>query len=65
MVVSKQDFIKSLESTLLLADATVISIELEDEETVIIHFVGGGKRRINIAMDSHIAIIKDIMKGID
>jgi hypothetical protein len=64
MKVTKQDFIKSLETTLILADADVLSLELEDDETVIIYFIGGGKRRVNIAMDSHLSIAKDVMKGI-
>ncbi len=36
----------------------------EDGETVTILFDGGGTRRVNIACDSYLAIVKDVTKAI-
>lgn len=63
--VTKEQFIKSLEQTLKLTRAGVESLELADEETVVIHYEGGGKRPVNIALDSATAIIKDVARVVD
>jgi len=36
-----------------------------DEETVVIHYEGGGKRPVNIALDSATAIIRDVARVVD
>lgn len=64
--VTKQQLIKSLEETLKLTNNDVERLELidrvEPEDTVMIHFIGGGKRLANIACDSGIAIIRDVCR---
>lgn len=62
--VSKHDFIKALEEVIVLTSEGVTQLELADEETVIIHFHGGGKRRVSIACDSGIAIVRDVSRAI-
>lgn len=37
---------------------------IKEKEIVVAHFEGGGKKEINVAMDSGIAMIKDIIRGI-
>lgn len=37
---------------------------IEESEIVVAHFEDGGKREINVACDSGIAMIKDIIRGI-
>lgn len=63
--VTKEQFIKSLEQTLKLTRAGVESLELADEETVVIHYEGGGKRPVNIALDSATAIIRGVARVVD
>lgn len=63
--ITKKQFIKSLEQTLRLTRAGVKSLELVDEETIIIHYEGGGKRPVNIALDSATAIIRDVASVVD
>ena len=63
--VTKEQFIKSLEQTLKLTRAGVESLELADEETVVIYYEGGGKRPVNIALDSATAIIRDVARVVD
>lgn len=63
--VTKEQFIKSLEQTLKLTRAGVESLELADEEIVVIHYEGGGKRSVNIALDSATAIIRDVARVVD
>ena len=36
----------------------------EEKELVVAHFEGGGKKEINVAMDSGIAMIGDIIRAI-
>lgn len=63
--VTKEQFIKSLEQTLKLTRAGVESLKLADEDTVIIHYEGGGKRSVNIALDSATAILRDVARVVD
>ena len=37
---------------------------IEEKEIVVAHFEGGGKKEINVAMDSGIAMIRDIIRAI-
>ncbi len=63
--VTKEQFIKSLEDTLKLTRAGVDRLELVDDDTVVIHYEGGGKRPVNIALDSATAIIRDVAHAVD
>lgn len=67
--ISKQELVDSLATTLRMTRTEAIDLELvsrrEPEDTVIIHFMGGGTRRVNIALDSGIAIIRDVCQAID
>ena len=63
--ITKKQFIKSLEQTLRLTRAGVKSLELVDDETIIIHYEGGGKRPVNIVLDSATAIIRDVASVVD
>ena len=58
----KKDFIKSFEAVLRNANVDVINLDLVDDEHVEITFVGGGKRKVNIACDSYKAIMIDVLK---
>lgn len=60
----KKAFIKQLKALLLEADVNLADLELPDMDTVEVSYAGGGKRRINIAADSRIAIIRDVAKNI-
>lgn len=60
----KRGFITRLKLLLLEADVDLSDLQLIDADTVEASFIGGGKRRINIAADSRSAIIKDVMKHI-
>ena len=59
---SKADFIKVFEATLLCANLDITGLSLIDNDHVQITFKGGGKRKVNIEADSYGAIIQDIMK---
>lgn len=67
--VTKQELVDSLATTLRLTRTDVFDLELigriEPEDTVIIHFKGGGTKLANIHVDSGIAIIRDVCKMID
>ena len=58
----KKDFIKSFETVLRNANVDVVSLDLIDDEHVEITYVGGGKRKVNIACDSYKAIMIDVLK---
>ena len=60
----KSDFIKVFELTLVCANLDVDSLSLIDDNTAQITFKGGGTRRVNIEVDSHSAIILDVMKHV-
>lgn len=60
----KSTFVTNLGILLQQANTDVISAELIDNDTVLIKYIGGGTRWINIAADSYTAIIKDIVKNI-
>ena len=60
----KEEFVKILQMLLIKADVNVKSLELTDEETVKMTFLNGYSKRINIAADSRLAIIKDVVNNI-
>ena len=59
---SKAEFIKVFESTLVSANLDIIGLSLIDDSHVLITFKGNGTRRVNIECDSYGAIILDVMK---
>ena len=61
---SKEDFIKVFEATLLCANLDVIRLSLIDDSHVLITFKGNGTRKVNIEADSYGAIILDVMKHV-
>lgn len=63
--VTKKELIKSLEQTVKLTREEVLGLELVDDETVVIHYESGANRSVNIAMDSGLAIIKDVARSIN
>lgn len=67
--VTKKELVDSLATTLRMTRAEVVDLELksnwEHEDTVIIHFKGGGTQTVSIAFDSGIAIIRDVCRAID
>lgn len=62
--ITKKQLIKSFAETLKLTRVGVSDLELVDNDTVIIRYEGGGMQRVNIAMDSGCAIMRDILKVI-
>ena len=63
--VTKEELIRSLEQTVKLTREGVQRLELADNETVIIHYESGASRNVNIAMDSGLAIIRDVVRAIN
>ena len=62
---NKALFITNLAGLLRRTEEGVVDLALsEDGETVTILFEGGGTRRVNIACDSYLAIIKDVAGAI-
>ena len=61
---SKEDFISVFETTLICANLDVVSLSLVDNNTALVTFKGGGKRKISIEADSYGAIIVDVMKHV-
>lgn len=56
-------FVKNLGDLLSQTGEQILSAELDDNDIVTIHFEGGDKK-VNVAMDSYTAIIKDVLKAI-
>ena len=59
---NKSEFVKSFETVLRNANVDVVGLDLIDEEHIEITYVGGGKRKVNIACDSYKAIMIDVLK---
>lgn len=62
--VSKQELIDSLSETLSLTRERVDHLELKDNDTDVIHYKGGYRKSVNIAMDSGLAIILDVSRAV-
>ena len=60
----KRGFITCLKICLLRADVGMIDLKLLDEDTVEVTYTNGHIKKINIAMDSKIAIVRDVAKYI-
>ena len=63
--VTKKQFIQKLEDVMVLTRADIVRLELANDDTVLIHYAGGGIRPVNIALDSGMAIIRDVAKHAD
>lgn len=63
--VTKDQLVKGLGETLSLTREGISHLELKDNDTVIIHWKHGYQREVNIARDSGLAIIKDVVKSIE
>lgn len=63
--VTKQELVDSLATTLRLTRTGVVDLELAENEEIIIHFKNGATKKVNIACDSGIAIIRDVCRVID
>lgn len=69
MLMSKEDafkdrqlFVRNLGELLAQTREGVIDCELDENEIIWVHFVGGHTKRVNVDMDSYTAIIRDVMK---
>ena len=64
--VSKETFIKILETPMLMADLGIKSVKLIDDKTVRVVFSGIGdmQKDVNISGDSKGEIINDIIKAV-
>lgn len=62
--ISKAELVKSLEFTLKLTRERVDSLELQDDETVVIHYEDGDSQKVNIACNSGISIIRDVCRAL-
>lgn len=60
----KRGFITRLKLLLVVSDVDLFDLKLIDNDTVEATYFGGGTRKINIAADSKVAIIKDIVNHI-
>lgn len=63
--VTKQELVDSLSETLKLTRERVDHLELEDEDTVIIHYRCGYQKPVNISCNSGLAIIVDVSRKIN
>ena len=62
--VSKKEFVERLGEVLSLTREGVESLVLKDKDTVIVVYEGGYEKEVNIAMNSAIAIVRDVAKNI-
>lgn len=60
----KERFVESLGMLMRLADVDCTGLRLKDMETVEVLYESGGRREINIACDSKIAIVRDVARVI-
>lgn len=63
--VTKQELISSLEQTIKLTREGVAGLELINDDYVVITYISGGQRLVNIHLDSGMAIIRDVAKAVD
>ena len=62
---NKKDIVRRLKMLLTAtrAGSDIADLELNDQQdTVTVTFIHGGSRRVNIAGDSGLAIIRDVIK---
>lgn len=58
--VTKEELVKSLESTLKLTREGIEAVELVGDEDVIVHYNCGNHQMISVACCSGLAIIKEV-----
>lgn len=58
-------FVQNLGELLSQTRTNIVACELEDNDTAVVIFNNGYRQRINIAMDSYIAIVRDVCKQAD
>ena len=63
--VTKKEFIAKYAELLRMTREKIDSLELIDDETVVIRYESGYGQKVNIACDSGMAIIRDVAKAID
>lgn len=61
---SKESLLAAFAGVLRMTGRDVIDLELVDDETVRILYEGNSSRLVNIAMDSRIAIIRDVAEKV-
>ena len=62
--VTKERFIEKYSELLFMTREGVSHLELQDAETVVIHYKDGYKRKVNIAADSAKAMIRDVARQV-
>ena len=60
--VSKKEFIEEYRKVLSMTREGVSHLELPDDETVVICYKNGYERKVNIACNSAMAIIRDVAR---
>ena len=60
----RQLFVKNLGELLSQTREEVIKCELDENEIVTVFFKNGYTKKVNVRMDSYLAIIRDVTKGI-
>lgn len=63
--VSKKEFVAKYAELLRMTREEIDSLELIDDETVVIHYESGYGQKVNIACNSAMGIIRDVAKAID
>ena len=61
----KISFIKKYRDLLVSASKDIMDLELVDNDTVLLTYIGGKEVLINIAGDSNLSIIYDVIRNID
>lgn len=59
---NRRGFVQNLGCLLAQTREQIISADLDESDVVTITYSSGHTRRINVAMDSYLAIIKDVVK---
>ena len=59
---NRRCFVQNLGCLLAQTREQIISADLDESDVVTITYSSGNTRRINVAMDSYLAIIKDVVK---
>lgn len=62
--VTKQEFIEKYSELLFMTREEISHLDLVDDETVLIVYANGYRKRVNIAADSGISIIRDVARQV-
>ncbi len=63
--ISKASFVMTIGVILNEANSDVETTDLINDETVLVTFKGGHTKQVNIAADSRMAILKDIIRAVE